>query len=313
MRLFFATDVHSSEKCWRKFLRAAEHYDADVLVLGGDMTGKAIVPFIELADGRYRTRLQGQEHEFDADALPTWRRDVRDRGLYPFVTTQEEYEELRVDPDRTDRLMRSMVVETVAEWAELAEERLRSSGMTCYVCPGNDDPSEIDDVIRASSTLELCEGRAVPIGSGYEMVSTGWANRTPWNTYREEDEDALARRLGAAIDSATVPVDKLVFNFHCPPHGTLLDEAPALDEDLTVKSGGRVLAHVGSTAVRDAIDEVQPFLSLHGHIHEARGVERLGNTLAVNPGSSYEMGTLQGALVELNGRRKAKGYRLTSG
>jgi Icc-related predicted phosphoesterase len=313
MRLFFATDVHSSEKCWRKFLAAAEFYEADVLVLGGDMTGKAIVPIVETGGGRYILRLQGQEHALGDDELPTWKREIRDRGLYPLVTTADEVSELQADPSRTEAAMRELVVTTVAEWAELAEERLGRLGMRCFVCPGNDDLFEIDDIISASPTLELCEGRAVDIGDGYQMVSTGWSNNTPWDTHREEPEHALAGRIASAIGAASVEPERQVFNFHCPPHGTLLDEAPELGEDLSVSSGGRILAHVGSTAVRAAIERERPALSLHGHIHEARGVERLGPTLSINPGSSYEMGTLQGVLVELNGKKKVKGYRLTSG
>ena len=41
MRMFFATDIHGSEVCWKKFLNSGAHYKADVVVLGGDMTGKA--------------------------------------------------------------------------------------------------------------------------------------------------------------------------------------------------------------------------------------------------------------------------------
>jgi Icc-related predicted phosphoesterase len=312
MRVFFATDVHSSEACWRKFLRAAEFYDADVLVLGGDMTGKAIVPIVPEGPGSYRTELQGQTSVFPSEELDAWKRAIRDRGLYPLVASADEVAVLRADPDRADAALRREALRTVAEWAELAEQRL-PDGMRVYVCPGNDDPFEVDDVIRASSALELCEGRSVDLGDGYEMVSTGWANRTPWDTYRETDEDDLAEKLRLAIEGAGAPPERLVFNFHCPPHETVLDQAPALDENLGVSHGGRVLKHVGSTAVRDAIGDVQPILSLHGHIHEAKGVERLGRTLAVNPGSTYELGVLQGSLIELNGKKKLKGYRLTTG
>jgi Icc-related predicted phosphoesterase len=44
MRLFFATDLHGSEVCFRKFLAAAKVYEPDVLILGGDFAGKGLVP-----------------------------------------------------------------------------------------------------------------------------------------------------------------------------------------------------------------------------------------------------------------------------
>jgi hypothetical protein len=61
---------------------------------------------------------------------------------------------------------------------------------------------------------------------------------------------------------------------------------------------------VGSTSVRTAIERVQPLLGLHGrHIHESRGAVPIGRTLALNPGSSYEEGVLQGALVTLDPKK----------
>ena len=172
---------------------------------------------------------------------------------------------------------------------------------------------EIDQILHGSKRLEVGEGRAIDLDHGFQLLSTGWANRTPWNTDREEDEDDMARRIGAMVERATAPPEKLIFNFHCPPHGTALDEAPELTEDLGVVGGGRVLAHVGSTAVREAIESTQPALSLHGHIHEARGTARLGRTLSINPGSAYETGDLQGAVVELDTQGAVKRYRLTIG
>ncbi len=181
------------------------------------------------------------------------------------------------------------------------------------MCPGNDDTPEIDEILSRSERLEVAEGRVIELDHGYQLLSTGWSNRTPWNTEREEDEDAMSRRLAAMTDRATAPAERLIFNFHCPPAGTALDEAPQLTEDLGVIGGGHVLAHVGSTAVREAIERVQPILSLHGHIHEARGAARLGRTLSINPGSAYETGDLQGAVIELEGKGEIKRYRLTIG
>jgi Icc-related predicted phosphoesterase len=314
LRVFFATDIHGSETCFRKFLNSAKFYDADLIVLGGDMTGKALVPIVGNGNGRSYCYLQDQRHEFGADEIDRYERMVRDRGLYPFRTTEDELTELRQSPERLERLDRLAILYVVEQWVALADERLAGTKIRAFVCPGNDDAMEIDEILERSERLEVGEGRVIDLDEGFQLLSTGWSNRTPWNTDREEDEDAMARRLWAMIDTATAPPERLIFNFHCPPHGTALDEAPQLTEDLGVVGGGHVLAHVGSTAVRDAIAKAQPILSLHGHIHEARGAARLGRTLSINPGSAYETGDLQGAVIELDGKGAAvKRYRLTIG
>jgi Icc-related predicted phosphoesterase len=110
-----------------------------------------------------------------------------------------------------------------------------------------------------------------------------------------------------------VDMRRAVFNFHCPPYGSNLDEAPEITEDLHVKDAGRSLIPVGSTAVRDAIKLHQPLLSLHGHIHEGKGTARIGKTLAINAGSLYEQGVLQGAVVDLDARKGVRSYTLTTG
>jgi uncharacterized protein len=312
-RVFVATDVHGSEACFRKFLNSAEFYGADVIVLGGDMTGKALVPIISNGNGRCYCFLQDQRHDFAPGEIPRYERMVRDRGLYPFLTTEAELAELRQSPQRLEALDRQSILDVVEKWVALADERLEGTKIRAFVCPGNDDMPQIDEILHNSQRLEVGEGRVIDLDHGYQILSTGWANRTPWNTDREEDEDAMARRIQTMIEQATAPPEKLIFNFHCPPHGTVLDEAPELTEDLGVVGGGRVLAHVGSTAVREAIETAQPILSLHGHIHEARGTARLGRTLSINPGSAYETGDLQGAVIELDAQGAVKRYRLTIG
>lgn len=313
LRVFFATDIHGSETCFRKFLNAAKFYDADVIVLGGDMTGKALVPVVVNGQGDAYFYLQDQRHEVAADEIAKGERMIRDRGLYPFRTTEEELAELRKSPERLKELDRQALLEVVQHWVALADERLDGTGVRAFVCPGNDDMYEIDEILRASKSLELGEGKVIDLDHGFQILSTGVSNRTPWNTDREEDEDAIAARLNKMIENATAPPEQIIFNFHCPPYGTALDEAPQLTEDLGVVGGGHVLAHVGSTAVREAIENTGPVLSLHGHIHEARGTARLGPTLSINPGSAYETGDLQGAVIELDGKGKVKRYRLTIG
>jgi hypothetical protein len=311
MRLYFATDIHGSETCFRKFLRCHEFYDADVLALGGDMTGKALVPIVETDDGQYWTELQETRYEFSGpEELARYDRMIRERGFYPLKTTEEGLSEFRREPQRLDELFEEAMISTIERWVALADERLADTSVRAFVCPGNDDEATIDGVLEGSTRLELAEGRVIDV-DGYQLLSTGWSNVTPWDTYREEDEPQLGERLQAMVSAATAPPERLIFNFHCPPAHTALDEAPKLTADLMAT--GHETSHVGSTAVREVIEEAQPVLSLHGHIHESRGAVRLGRTLSINPGSSYEQGMLQGVVVDLGGRGKIKQYRLTTG
>jgi uncharacterized protein len=208
-RIFFATDIHGSETCFRKFLNSAKFYEADVIVLGGDMTGKALVPIVGNGDGRYHCYLQDQRHEFGDDEVERYERMVRDRGLYPFRTTEPELAELRASPQRLEALDRQSILDVVQQWVDLADERLDQTKIRAFVCPGNDDMTEIDEILHNSKRLEVGEGRVIDLDHGFQLLSTGWANRTPWNTDREEDEDDMARRIEAMVSQATAPPEKL--------------------------------------------------------------------------------------------------------
>jgi uncharacterized protein len=313
MRVFFATDIHGSDVCWKKFLNAGKFYKADVLVLGGDMTGKALVPIVQLGDGQFKATLLQQEFVLkDEDAVIDMEKRVSSRGYYPFRTTQEQLAEFAANPALVDRFFHQQMLNVVEQWMALADERLKDSGLRCFVCPGNDDEPEVDEVVRAARYVEMAEGRAVDLGEGWSMVSTGWSNITPWKTYREASEADLAERIEAMI-TPDLDMRRTVFNFHCPPYGSNLDDAAEVDQNLNIKNAGQTLVPVGSTAVRDAIRRHQPLLSLHGHIHEGKGTARIGKTLAINPGSVYEQGVLQGALIDLDKRKGIKSYTLTTG
>jgi Icc-related predicted phosphoesterase len=313
MRLFFATDIHGSETCWRKFLNSGKHYGADVLVLGGDMTGKALVPLVDDGGGNWHATLLENRHELAGEEeAAAFEEAVKRRGYYPFRTTRDELDEYEADPERADRFFHEQMLATVERWMALADERLEGTGIRAFVCPGNDDQFDIDEVLASARRVELAEGRVVEI-DGFQMASTGWANVTPWKTYREEDEPDLAKRIDQVASQVTAPPERTIFSLHCPPHGSGLDDAPELTEDMELKHAGHAPVPCGSTAVREAIERFQPALSLHGHIHEARGSARIGNTLCINPGSSYEQGELLGALIEMDGGKKIKNFVLTSG
>jgi Icc-related predicted phosphoesterase len=313
VRIFFATDIHGSEVCWRKFLNAGQHYKADVVILGGDMTGKALVPIIHDGGERWHaTLLENRETLLGEEQVQAFEQAVKRRGYYPFRCEPEELRELSEDESRWHRLFEEKMLETVEQWMALADERLSGTGIRCFVCPGNDDQLEVDEVVERSRYVELGEGKVVEL-DGYQMVSSGWANRTPWDTYREEDEPQLAERIAKMVAQVTNPPERTIFSLHCPPYGSGLDDAPELTAEMDLKDAGHAVKPVGSTAVREAIERFQPALSLHGHIHEARGTRRLGRTLCINPGSSYEQGQLLGAVIDLDRGKKVKKFVLTSG
>jgi uncharacterized protein len=313
MRVYFATDIHGSETCWRKFLNSGKHYEANVMVLGGDMTGKALVPIVK--DGKdhwYATLLENRRDFESEDDVEEFENSVMRRGYYPFRTDPDQMSELSESEELRDELFHKEMLGTVERWMHMADEKLDGTGIDCFVSPGNDDQFEVDEIIEGAKRVRLAEGEVVEFGD-FQMISTGWSNRTPWDTYREEDEDDLAERLRKMTSQVTTPPEKTIYNFHCPPYGSGLDDAPEIDENMRPKHGGRSLIPVGSKAVREAIEEGQPTLSLHGHIHEAKGNTRIGNTLCINPGSSYEQGQLLGAVVNLDGGKKVKRFVLTSG
>jgi uncharacterized protein len=309
-KIFFATDLHGSEVCWKKFLNAAKFYGADVLICGGDMTGKAIVPIVS-ENGHYTVALGGEQQMVPAEQVTEVENNIRRRGYYPLQMSVERLHELDQDPAKRAACFQEVMLDGVDRWMKMAAEKLRGTGVRIFVSPGNDDEMEVDDVIRRAELVELGEGRVVEF-DGFTMISTGWSNPTPWKTHREESEEELTRRIDAMAAEVADP-SRAIFNLHCPPFKSGLDEAPAIDADLKLLHGGRALRPVGSTAVREAIEKRQPLLSLHGHIHESKGAVKIGKTLSINPGSAYEEGMLMGAIIQLDPKKGIKSYQLVNG
>jgi uncharacterized protein len=302
-RMFYCTDLHGSEICFRKFLSAGKVYEADVLLMGGDCTGKMVIPIIDRGNGTFFASWSGGDVTVrDEQELAELETQIKNNGLYPVRMDAEEHAALAADPDRLKQLFERVMVDTLTEWLALAEKRLGDSGLRVIVTPGNDDEHSVDAVIEASNFVQAAEGKIVRIGDRHEMLSLGWANETPWETPRECPEDELGEKIAVLADQIE-DMDNAIFNIHVPPYGTGLDDAPELQDATTVKRGGAMMKPVGSTAVRDAILEYQPLLSLHGHIHESRGSQKLGRTLAINPGSTYNDWSLQGVIVDLDDKQ----------
>jgi len=311
MKVFFATDIHGSEVCWRKFLNAAAFYQADLVVLGGDVTGKVMVPVTAFA-GYWQATVGGETHRMRTrQELDEVKRRIRDRGSYPAIVTPDELSELSAEEGAVDRRFTAEMISSLDRWMDMADGKL--GGIPCILNGGNDDIWEIDDVIEASPCVTFGEGKSVELDGGFHLISMGWTNPTPWDTFREAPEPELAAKI-EAVASKVPDMERTIFNFHAPPYGTGLDEAPALDSTLRPTHGGAVMKPVGSTSVRDAILRHQPVLSVHGHIHESRGIRKIGRTMAINPGSLYGDGVLQGVLLDLDPKKaKVKKYILVNG
>jgi uncharacterized protein len=276
-------------------------YKADVALLAGDLTGKAIVPIVQ-RDGRYETELFGVHRTArDDEALGTLERDIADVGYYSFVTSSEEAEQLAGDEASRDELLHRLMNERVEAWLALATERLTDGSAPLYLIPGNDDDFAIDQVLDRPGWVTVnADGKVLDIPGGLQLLASGWSNHTPWQTPREESEDELYARLDALAKQVSDP-RKAVFMIHVPPYDSGLDTAPLLDENLrpTISAGDVLRGPVGSTAVRRIIEEYQPLLSIHGHIHESGGERKIGKTLCINPGSEANHGILRGYLIDV--------------
>ncbi len=312
IRLYFVSDVHGSGKCFRKFLNGGPIYGAQAMVLGGDLAGKAIQAITAAGGGRFRFRFRGTAYDLeDGEELRAVEHLIADHGYYPYRCEPGELEEMQA-AGTLDSLFLKLITERLAEWLDLADQRLRPRGIPVYWMLGNDDPPEIAALLDSAPWGVHCEGRQVLV-EGHEMISWGYANTTPWHTYREMTDDELRVTLGRLAEGLTGS-SSAIFNIHPPPYGTGLDEAPVLDENFQVQTsaGQAKMSPVGSHAVRELLEQAQPLLGLHGHIHESAGFRQIGRTLAINPGSDYGSGMLNGVLVTLE-PHKVKAYQFVRG
>ena len=304
LSLYYASDVHGSDQCWRKFLGAGRFYGVDALIMGGDLTGKAIVPIERNGSGSFEATFLGEIRSGTSQrGLDELVEAIRYNGMYPWQATAAEIASHSSDAQAQSELFDTVMVEELGRWIALADERMSEYGIDVFVMPGNDDPWSCDPPLEHAAHVIACDDRLVHVGP-HEMISCAYANPTPWNSPRELDEDALYERIKALADQVESP-ERAIFNLHVPPYDSGLDTAREINPDLTVvyKSGQPHEIPVGSTAVRQIIEEYQPLLALHGHIHESRGEARIGRTLAINSGSEYNSGRIHGVTAALGGDR----------
>jgi len=307
-RILFTSDIHGSEVVFRKLLNAGKIYKVDAIVIGGDVAGKRLVPCVEVEPGKFRVagKTVGRE------GLKLVLDEIKASGDYYVEVNEKDYKAMTEDDKLVQKTFMEQMIKRLREWVALAEEKYSGTGIPIYANLGNDDPEYLFQVFREGDVLSSVEGTVVSMG-GSEMISLGYVNPTPWRTPRELPEEELYSRLKAYMSKVEEP-SKVILNLHAPPYGTKLDSAPLLDKDLkpVVKGGDLVMSHVGSRSVRRVLEEFQPLLGLHGHIHESRGFDKIGRSLILNPGSSYSQGVLQAVYVILE-RDKVKTHQFISG
>ena len=316
-RIFYSTDVHASEVVFRKFLGTAKFYSVDALVMGGDITGKTVVPLVAKANGNYRFNFQGQQfNEIPPAELSEYEKRIMNAGLYPYRTSESEYDSLRSETGKVSALFDQLMIDRLNSWKELAETTLEPLGVKCYWTGGNDDKQEVLDAVASSEHFVNVDGKIIVLESGHEMLSLGWSTPTPWKTPRECSDEEIASKLQPLVDNLKSP-STCVFNVHIPPYDTGLDVAPKLDASFdppkpVVEGGQQVLIPIGSAAVRSIIEKTQPLLMLCGHIHEVKAEVKVKRTMCINPGSEYPAGILRGVIVNLV-KDKVLSYQFTSG
>lgn len=303
-RLYVCSDIHASERAWRKFLNAmrANIYKVDAAVIAGDLTGKALVAVVrdEGAEAWTATVLGERRVAKTPEQLAELERSIADLGYYAVRVSEEERARMEADPELVKRYFHEQIVRRVRDWMALAAERLDGSGVPVYLMPGNDDDLAIDPVLEESTYCQDVNERVVQLTPWHQLVSMGWSSPTPWSTPRELPEEEFLDRLSGLLKGVKDP-KKTIIMTHVPPYDSGLDTAPLLSPDLrpTISAGDVLRGPVGSTGVRKAIETFRPILGVHGHIHESGGERKIGDTVCVNAGSEANHGILRGYLVDL--------------
>lgn len=308
IRLFFVTDLHGSELCFRKFISAISIYNADAAIALGDLAGKMVVPIFDNGNGTYDVNFLAQDiHLNNKTELDQQLVKINNIGFYSYITDKKEADHLRSNQNEVMTIFHRLINERMQHWIELADEKLKDSKAKIFMAPGNDDPMEMDAILESSKVMKSAAMKNLDI-LGYEMITLAHTSPIPWDTPREWSEEEMAKNIDK-LAGTIKNMERAIFNFHDPPYGTMLDYAPKL-RDMRQSAGET--EHVGSKAVSEAIKKYQPFLGLHGHIHESRAAQKIGRTFCVNPGSEYGEGVLRGVLLTL-ADTKMKSYVFTSG
>jgi Icc-related predicted phosphoesterase len=259
MVVVYTSDLHGNKEHYQELFELAEQRKAQAIIIGGDM-----LPI----HGPFKYSLQEQQN---------------------FIFSYLE--------------------------PKIRDFRSRAPQTTIYAMLGNDDwqASNVHlGTLVAKGTLRLLHGEKHELGSGYELVGYAHVPPTPFTIKDGERRDLQKdvvdqQRCTACVSQGAkiVVVDpeqyfasvmsieeelerlpkerdpsRTVYVMHSPPFKTNLDRL----------FDGR---WVGSQAIRAFVEKYQPYLTLHGHIHESSEIsgtywDRIGKTICLNPGQSTE-------------------------
>jgi uncharacterized protein len=308
-RIIFSSDFHGSDIVWRKFLNSASMFNANILLMGGDMTSKVMVPIIRDGTGGYAANFLGKEMKVTEEGLSDLKKQIRQHCYLPYVCSKEDVDAMSKNQDLVEKIFEQLEVEMIKDWLSLIPTK--APGVKVIFHPGNDDKFILDDVLKSSPYVSFAEESVVSLDDYHEAACVGWSNPTPWHSPRECSEEELYEKLEKTV-SQLKSIETSCFCFHVPPYNSTIDMAPKLDATLRpVYEGGRpAFIPVGSTSVRKIIEKYQPLVGLHGHIHESPGLVKIGKTQCINPGSEYSEGILRAYIVELEGGKVRRLQRL---
>ena len=297
--IYFVSDLHGSSVCFRKFINASRVYKPSVMVLGGDLAGKAIQSIVRQPNGLWKCTFIGTDYELDdGPDLVALEKLIADHGYYPYRAEPGELEAMEAE-GKLDELFLRLMRERLTEWLQIANERLRPLNLPLYLMLGNDDPPPLKQLLIDAPWGTHAEGEVLWIDDEHEMISWGFPNTTPWHTYREQTEDQLG---GLSPGSPKADATRPIFNVHAPPYDTQLDDAPKLDATFRAghprpggdDAGGQHRGAPGGARPPAAARPARP------HPRSSSGVRRLGRSMVLNPGSDYSTGALNGALVTIS-------------
>ncbi len=174
----------------------------------GDVTGKAMVPIVQRANGTWEASLQDHRDTLESeDAIVEFEKRVMNRGYYPIRVSDQEYVAMQEDEDLVDKRFKEVMLDGTERWIAMAEEKLADTGIRVIACPANDDMFEIDDLLTGAQVVETGdEEHPIQLGD-FTMVSMGWTNPTPWHTFREAEEPELATRIDRGTRGGHRPGD----------------------------------------------------------------------------------------------------------
>ena len=314
LKIAYTSDLHGSTRCFQRAIDAAIVHEADALLIGGDITGKSMTPIVRRSGDLYEALVRDKMERAQAgQELEQMEKDISDMGSYPLRLTEHEHALMKSDKKGRKVRFREAMQDRLKQWLWMAEHRLKPKGIRLLIICGNDDEWVLDKIIRESDFAEDPSQEICILGEYHEVIGESGGNKTPFNCPRDMEESALKERMETKVKKVKDP-GRAIFMLHVPPFDSGLDTAYALDKDLkkVFKGGMPVFAPVGSKSVREIIEEHQPLIALHGHIHESPNTIKIGRTMCFNPGSEYWNGAMHGYIITCD-RDRVRGYMPISG